>query len=236
MSCPHIWGPCEHEDYEHCSLCASYHSLTAVAPEVLYSDYWSGESGLSTLLDQVYNVSIHKENGKTKNEFVLDKIAPPDKDLALEIGCAPGCLLRDLKTFGFQFVVGIEGDPHSKTIIRKCGHEGSIVFGLFPQVSAETKVSPDSTSLILALDVLEHSFQPKAFLAECASLLKSGGQLFLMLPLATCILPKRFFHSVEHVYIHSRQHIRELLLEVGFRKIRMDAWTAGHETISAYKG
>lgn len=242
LSCQHRFTPCDVPDYEHCGLCGTYHSLKAPRPEEIYGkDYWSGKNGLSTFRDQNYNVEKHLERGLCKNEFVMNLIWTQDRSTALEIACAPGSLLRRLSD-QFENVTGIEVDSsYDKDIQDMAGLKAGLLFGYFPEVTKEVFLSQEF-SLIVGLDIFEHSHDPEAFLAECARLLKPDGQILLMTPMVDfpewpkgLALPARFFHPIEHVYIHSYENLFHLLTDAGFAAVKADRWTLGHETITARK-
>lgn len=232
MTCSHDYKPSPIKDYEQCSRCRTYHSQTAPDPKTIYSkDYWNGTTR-STLRDQDYNISKHLENGLTKSEFLFNLIWTQDRSSALEIGCAPGTLLRMLKyEAGFERVVGVDIDRSCEEAIRDIGqHQGELRFGFFPAVFEKRKL--ECFSLILAVDVFEHVHEPEQFLKACHRLMKPDGQLLLMTPLIDLDLPKRFFDPIEHVFIHSKEHMIELCKDAGFEP-KFDQWTIGHDTVSA---
>lgn len=232
MTCVHQYWPSPIADYQHCSRCGTYHSLTAPEPKAIYAkDYWNGTTR-STLRDQDYNISKHLENGLTKSEFLFNLIWTQDRSSALEIGCAPGTLLRMLKyEAGFERVVGVDVDRSCEEVIRDIGqHQGELRFGLFPAVYEKRKA--EEFSFILAVDVFEHVHEPVPFLESCHRLLKPDGQLLMAMPLVAPELPKRFFEPVEHVFIHSKEHMIELCNDAGFEP-KFDQWTIGHDTVSA---
>lgn len=232
MTCPHPFRPSDIKDYEQCPQCGTYHSLTAPDPKAVYSkDYWDGTIR-STLRDQDYNISKHLERGRTKSEFLFNLIWTQDRSAALDIGCAPGTLLRMLKQdAGFERVVGVDVDRSCEEVIRDIGqHQGELRFGFFPDVFSKRKL--ESFSLIMAVDVFEHVPEPGLFLKACHRLLKPDGQLLMMMPLLDLELPKRFFDPIEHVFIHSKEHMFELCSETGFDP-KFDQWTIGHDAVSA---
>lgn len=231
--CQHQFEPCPIKDYELCALCGTYHSLTAVDPKALYRNgYWSNGSGHSTIEEQQHNVDVHEENGLTKNDFVLQHI--PSCNTVLEIGCAPGNLLKKLRERGTVRIVGIEVDPsYLPEIIKIAGADtiDVLLWGFFPSVT--TILRPQCFDAIVALDLFEHIHEPLDFLKECYRLLHPSGTLLLMMPLVSPNLPERFFNPAEHVYIHSHGHMNNLLLESGFRYANYYRWTEGHELIVA---
>lgn len=236
IACNHCWEETSrHPDYEQCALCKTLHSKVAVVPEKLYlHDYWSESMAHSSIREQVYNVDVHEEFGRTKNQYVLEHLCPVEFDAVLEIACAPGSLLAHLNKAGYKRVVGVDADAaYEKDIREISGHEGELIFGLFPACTSH--LEPESFSLIVGLDIFEHAHEPMAFLEECHRLLKPAGQLFLMTPIVSPWLPDRFLHPVEHVYIHSVAHLATMLMLVGFIPALVERWTSGHETISTYK-
>lgn len=237
MPCRHDFSPSKVPQYEACKRCGSYHSLSAADPATIYTDdYWSSNREHSTLEDQVYNVNVHQEHGVTKNDFVRHLIWTQDRSSALEIGCAPGILLRQLvELSGFESVTGIEAHKGYADGIRKiAGDKPALMFGLFPET---LDGKPEAHSLVVALDVFEHSHDPAGFISACSRTLKQDGQLLLMLPLASADLKpdSRFFYPKEHVWIHSPKHMITLLEDAGFTGIKFFIWTTGHETVSARK-
>lgn len=237
MSCQHVFEPSDRKDYEHCSRCNSYHSLKAGDPKEIYTpDYWTHAKGHSTITEQVYNCESHLEGGKSKYAFVLERVKTQDKSSALEIGCAPGKLLLLLRGMaGFDRVVGIEACRDFERDIREIGaFGGPLLFGFFPKV---TKSLPEASfSLVIGLDVWEHSPEPEEFVNECGRLLKLHGQVMLMLPLSDIDVEDRFFEPREHIYLHSLRNAVEMLTDAGFNQTEINLWAPGHVLLSAYKG
>lgn len=239
LPCSHQYEDCAQPLYERCQLCGTFHSQASAAPETIYgAGYWDRPDH-SSIRDQNYNVDVHREGGDTKNECVLRRIDGEDRSAALEIACAPGSLLRRLRNeAGFERVVGVEVDRAYEADIQAMSDGAAeLLFGYFPAVTED--LPGGSFSLVVGLDIFEHAHEPARFVAECARLLKPGGQLILMLPLVgggDCTLPERFFYSAEHVFLHSMLHMEMLLGWAGFEELRFSGWTAGHEVVSARLG
>ncbi len=237
-SCDHHYTPDpKHEGYEYCLKCRSSHSRVAPRPELVYTaDYWSHERSHSTLEEQIYNVNEYAENGKTKNDAILDSITVTGRNAALEIGCAPGSLMKRLnRDAGFAWVCGIDAPQMDHKAIREiAGSEGgciTTVSGFFPTDTLAR--AEERFDLIVSCDCYEHSHEPVEFMAECARLLKPDGELILMLPLAFDDMPERMWDSQEHVYLHSLAHMEQLIEGAGLRLTKISRWTAGHEIICA---
>lgn len=231
----HHYIPSEFEDYSRCDICGTLKHVNPLNPEDIYLDsYWSDKHTHPTLKEQCYNIDVHQENGKTKNQFILERI-PQYSEKVLEIGCAPGSTLHAiLRENRASEVFGIEYDPnYARDIADIIGGSSILYFGEFPKCSVRKHAPLDT---ILAIDVLEHSFESTEFLQECSLLLNNNGLLFLILPLVQddgSILD-RMRHR-EHVHLFSKPHLRELLEETGFKNIQFDQWCGGHDSVIAYK-
>ncbi len=232
MPCDHKFYDCTSANYQRCRECGTFRSKAPASPDVFYDDhYWSGVH--SGFYEQAWNVDMHMERGVSKNRFVLDRIEARRAE-AIDIGCSPGRLLYWLRWAArFETVTGI--DPGSQKDIRAVGcHDGPLLTGLFPEVAFH--FADDSASYISGLDVFEHLWEPEQFLKECYRILKPAGQLFLMMPFGDELLPEsRFFAPAEHVYLHSRRHMRTIITDAGFDRINFDKWALGHDTVSARK-
>jgi len=217
-----------------CVDCGTYKSALAIDRNAIYmGEYWSLQNDHNTIAEHQHNVAIHREHDLTKNEFTLQAIKTQLRGCALEIACAPGNLLNDLQNKAdFKRVIGIEPNPkYQSEILGIAGPKTELLIGFFPTA---TEILKDGCcDLIIGLDIFEHIDDPVPFLAECRRLLKFGGQLLLMTPLMHDKFDPRFFHAIEHVWIHSVRHIEQLLAD-GFSPPRYSAWTTGHEMISAY--
>ena len=225
------------DGYLICDECGTYVSNAYKDPAVLYlASYWEHASGHSTLEEQVHNVDVHTENGKTKNQFVLDLIDCDRSKLCVEVACAPGVLLGRLKNdAGFKDVIGIEYDPAiSKTIDKLSGGVCRVIYGGFPWVTQQ-HVDRGSVSLVVGLDVFEHSLAPSEFFNECGRMLCSGGQLILMMPikLPGREIPPRFFSKEEHVQIPTMRYLDILSENALMCVTRVLSWAPGHEVIVA---
>lgn len=224
--------------YVKCLDCGTHKSIDWAKPVELYGpDYWSHDAGHSTLAEQVHNVDVHAENGLTKNQFIVSLIDGTRRSSCLEVGCAPGILLKRLLDCGFSEAVGIEVDRRIEGEIRTIGSfTGEIVFGVFPQCTSQ--MSGNRFSHVVCMDVFEHSEEPNEFMRECRRLLKPGGQLLVMSPILVpgVSMLERMFNPKEHIFIHSEQHMRSMASDAGLTTDRLLVrWAEGHECMIFYK-
>jgi len=237
----HFLTDSDYESYQKCSICGSLFHRNPTPPDELYLDgkYWNGSTGKSDLISQIYNCAEHRENGVTKNEFILSRIKPFSKRL-LEVGCAPGSTLRAiLDAARAESVTGIEpDDTYLQQILETIGYfyrKPEFLTGYFPEITGQ--ILAGTFDQILAIDTFEHCFDGPAFLAECSRLLNKHGELFLMLPLVDddgTIYCERMLVP-EHPALYSFQYMEEMLTDAGFGDVIFDRWTDGHETVSATK-
>jgi 2-polyprenyl-3-methyl-5-hydroxy-6-metoxy-1,4-benzoquinol methylase len=188
--------------------------------------YW-GVDGKSTLEDQRYNLEEHlNADGISKVDYVLRRCVG---DTLLEIGCAPGSLLRVARERGFD-AVGIE--PNMSYIDAIIAHSGcTVLCGLFPDVLSVPLLAGHSFDSIVAMDVLEHVDDPEAFVAAALAVLKPGGRLILMIParLDDGLYREQDMHF-EHLHLFSEKHLREWL-----NPVEVSRWERGHEVIIVEK-
>lgn len=233
--CIHSFHPSDKQGYDLCSICGTYYSHSHGEPFELYgNDYWSHDSGHSTIQEQVHDVTQPIGSGSEgKNDKVM-QFVPPRGSVVLEIACAPGDLLRRLGE-RFDTVYGIEVDPRYERELRDvCGPKATLLFGFFPGV---TKHLPEATlDCLIGLDVFEHVPDGEAFISECLRLLKPGGTLILMSPFlySDKVFDEKEFKPSEHIWIYSESWLEESFSE-HFSELCLDRWLPGHEVFACKK-
>jgi 2-polyprenyl-3-methyl-5-hydroxy-6-metoxy-1,4-benzoquinol methylase len=183
--------------------------------------YW-GVEGKSSIEEQIFNVGVTLgENGKTKVETALQYATGTH---LLEIGCAPGELLRQAVAMGFN-AVGLEPCEEHAPFIRD--HSNAKVlcqsFEEHPEVL--------TYDAIIALDVLEHVTDPTAFVDKAFRQLNPKGRLILMTPVIGSGIPWRDcdFHP-EHLHLFHIDHLREWM-----KPTHEELWLPGHYTLVCEK-
>lgn len=133
-----------------------------------------------------------------------------------DVGCATGGLLAEIKSRGFQNVVGF--DPSSN-----CASIAKSLYGIEVHAMPINALNgrEERFDVVMLTGVLEHLRDVGSSLKSVSALLKPGGRLFLVVPDACqyeqwCRAPYQFF-SVEHVNYFSTQSLKNALAQVGFR-------------------
>lgn len=107
------------------------------------------------------------------------------KGRVLDVGCGAGETLTELRQLGWK-AEGVEPDTKAATVARGKGLKvwtGELADQRFPQ---------DRFDAVIISHVIEHVHNPVGLLAECARVLKPGGQLVVATPNAES-LGARYF-------------------------------------------
>jgi SAM-dependent methyltransferase len=149
----------------------------------------------------------------------------------LDIGCGAGNLLLAARNNGWQ-AQGLDVSPHAVKHVRDLGFE------VFHGELRDAQLPEAHFDVITAAELLEHLPDPRAELQEIARLLRPGGLFWTTTPHARglaarvlglkwrCILPP------EHLQLFSVRGLRSLMLDVGFRGIRLQ--TTGSNPIEIW--
>lgn len=177
-----------------------------------YIDYWG--NGRSTITEQRWNLEVYTNNGVTKVDSILKSLK--GKSL-LEIGAAPGSLLKKANELGFK-TTGVEPDGNLINDIIEYS-SSNMIQGYFPNV----KFGNRKYDNIVAMDVFEHIEDGQAFIDKCRSLLTADGQIIFMIPFAE---DGESMQCNEHIWLYSRQHIEEWL-----KPTSIETWLQGHHIV-----
>ncbi|MDX2195198.1 MAG: methyltransferase domain-containing protein [Cytophagales bacterium] len=130
------------------------------------------------------------------------------KNALLEIGCGSGeFLMEALQNRGWKSVMGNELETTSAQLAQ---HKGlTINTGFFE------KFQPyNMFDMIFADNVIEHTFDPVAFVAKCNNILQPGGILVLRCPDTPPTGPT--LKLIDHTFHFSRKSMKLLLEKAGF--------------------
>ncbi len=98
------------------------------------------------------------------------------KSKILDIGCAGGPLLNDLKNLGFESAIGAD---FSAEAVAKCKQRG---LQAFEMDAHNLDFEPNSFDILIASDSLEHLEYDEKALKNWFSMLKPGGKIIVFVP------------------------------------------------------
>jgi 2-polyprenyl-3-methyl-5-hydroxy-6-metoxy-1,4-benzoquinol methylase len=108
---------------------------------------------------------------------LLIELSPGPDCRILDVGCAGGSLIEELRSAGYQQVAGIDVSPAA---IARCRAAGIGDVELMD--AARPGFAPGSFDVIIASDVLEHLDDAPAALAAWRRMLRPGGIIIAMVP------------------------------------------------------
>lgn len=217
------------KDYEVCIDCGTYHSIALLPPDDIYNNYWGDGTGRSTLEQQISNQTCNDDCGISKIDRVLQFVPKRGKNF-LEIGCAPGELLRKMLDRNYE-VFGIEPSPAYIEFICKQAPGAKVVLGYFPEATKDS--NPDIFDCIVAMDVAEHVSDYDAFFKEIYRLLIPKGTAIIMSPIILnrdYLIKDTDFLPGEHAWIWTEKYLDEYLKTI-FSEVKFTRWLCGHEMI-----
>lgn len=217
--------------YEFCPDCGSYHSIVQDDPKIIYEaeEYWSYDNKRSKIEEQVLNLQCIDDCGISKVDRIMQFV--PDGGTVLEIGCAPGILMKKLCDKGFD-TFGIEPSERYLEFICNQAPKAKVFHGYFPQVSEDFK--DEILECIIGMDVMEHVDDYESFFKEVQRLLIKGGTGIIMSPIILnedgLFRERDFSVPREHCWIHSQKFLEPYLQEM-FSEVKFSRWIVGHELI-----
>ncbi len=213
--------------------CGTYHSLELLPPKELYeNNYWNGKTR-SLIKDQVHNLLEIDSCGISKVGKMVSFVQGVNNDV-LEIGVAPGVLLKKLSESGNK-VIGIEPDENNIPEIKKvCGQDKIVVNGYFPECSKWLPIH--KFDYIIAMDIVEHINDYDSFIMTANKYLKHNGKFIFMSPIIyeDGLYREKDFIPIEHAWIFSKKYLQEYLSSI-FSEVKFDRWQVGHEVVVCTK-
>ncbi|MHB8262021.1 MAG: class I SAM-dependent methyltransferase [Bacteroidia bacterium] len=153
-----------------------------------------------------------------RRRTILNSLKNKDKKATiLDIGCAGGPLLNELKNQGFE---NVKGADFSEEAVAKCKQRGLQAY----QMDAHNlQFEPNSFDVLVASDSLEHlEFDEKA-LKNWFSILKPGGKLMIFVP-AYMFLWSEHDTVNHHFRRYTRTELIHKLHRAGFKVKRSGYW------------
>lgn len=212
-----------HSSYGVCTQCGCYVNRRPPLPDELaklyaFENYWHYRQQLKGY-PTIENRSLQDQtDGRLYRWLDLVEKHGRLKGRVIEIGCAHGTLLAELKQRGYE-CLGVEVDEESAAWTRK--HTGvEVRAGIFPGVAL-----PDC-DVFMAFDVIEHSLHPDQFMREAVRLLAPGGVAIIQTPVDRHETARPFlewftpvFDDVEHLFLFTVESIHKLAAVAGLEII-----------------
>ncbi|MDJ0840738.1 MAG: class I SAM-dependent methyltransferase [Acidobacteriota bacterium] len=137
----------------------------------------------------------------------------------LEIGCSAGQFLAQLKPH-FGRVAGVELDSGCADYVRT-----QFDIAVYDQELADCGFGPGEFHYAAAFQVLEHTYDPVAFLRDMAGVLQLDGRVFIEVPnlrdplLSLWRVPAyhRFYYHEAHTHYFSARSLEKVATAAGYR-------------------
>lgn len=220
-----------HKRYSICSVCGSYVNIEPPLPEEMskiysFDFYWhfvQKGHGSPAIEERYVNDKMDGRIGFWKSLIEKYKAAPAK---VVEIGCAYGGLLKELKNEGYD-VMGVEPDEKTAEWTRR--NMGiDVRAGFFPGIRLA------EADIFLAFDVLEHVPDPQKFLKSAYDLLSPNGIAIIQAPIDrydyTPPFGERFdmFNDLEHLFLFTDRAMEVMANNAGFEIVGVDRlWLSG---------
>jgi len=107
------------------------------------------------------------------------RVARPFEGLALlDIGCGGGLLSEPMARLGFS-VTGVDASAKNIGVARAHAAEAGVEIDYRCATAEALLEAGDAFDVILNMEVIEHVADPRAYLIDCARLLKPGGLMIV---------------------------------------------------------
>ncbi len=192
-----------------CKRCGLQYLNPRLRADVVIEGYSSGSD------EMFVSQAAGRERTFAKSLEMIERLRP-QRGRLLDVGTAGGSFLAVAKQAGWD-VAGCE--PNRWMCDWANQHYGLHVV---PGTVFDMKLAPDSFDVVTLWDVLEHTPDPKATLAECKRVLKQGGLLVVNYPDIESLVSRLmgrswvFLLSV-HLYYFTGKTLPRMLEELGLR-------------------
>ena len=129
----------------------------------------------------------------------------------LDVGCGNGSLLRALRTYWPDAEL-LGCDPSRESIAQGYGGDLRLWTG-----TASNLPSDVSVDLVIAVNVIEHTTDPMAFLTALRAVLQPDGMIVIVCPDGA--RPGLDLLFVDHVFSFGREHLGTLLSRAGMQRL-----------------
>ena len=175
-------------------------------------------------MDKEYEIKYHSEEENNwwfvaRRNAILKLLGKVDKSAKiLDIGCAGGPLLLDLKAAGFKNAYGLD---FSENAVSKCKERG--LENVFVMDGHDPKFDTESFDIIISSDSLEHLENDMKALKNWHTILKPNGTLFIFVP-AFMYLWSEHDEINHHYRRYTSDNLKKKVESVGFKVEKESYW------------
>lgn len=134
-------------------------------------------------MDLEYEIKYHQKEESNwwflgRRNAILKLFSEKDRNSRiLDIGCAGGALLLELKELGFKNLTGLDVSENAIAVCKERGLDNVYVMD-----GANPTFEKNYFDIIISSDSLEHISDDKISLANWHSILKTNGELYVFVP------------------------------------------------------
>ncbi len=207
------------------------------ATGVIYLPQLPSLERMAAFVDEEYERGVYRDYVEARPlklataRHRLGLIAPHTSGRRLlDVGCSAGFFMEAAVEAGFD-VAGIELSPVA------IGHAAPEMRSRIVQGDVNTLIGRDvrQFDVVTAFDIIEHTFDPRAFVADISRVLAPGGLLVVSTPdtghWLRPVMRARWpmLQPDQHTYLFSRGAMRTLLVESGYTPLLLDT---AHKTLT----
>jgi 2-polyprenyl-3-methyl-5-hydroxy-6-metoxy-1,4-benzoquinol methylase len=152
----------------------------------------------------------------------LPRLGIQSNDLILEVGANEGTFLRQLRSRGYQNLIGIEPSKELAAFSQQSGL--NIINNYFDrQVAAEFRANHGPVRAVICRHTLEHVPDILEFTRAIADVLADDGVSFIEVPDADWVITNMFAHEIwdEHITYFRARSLTRLLENCGLRLVNL---------------